>query len=128
MSLKTFIHDFYENAINGKAKTRALLAPFVADEALMEHVAFFEAGFPKYSIAIADLVEEGNKVVVRATFHGTHAGMFNGIPPTGKTVTLPFLMMYQVENEKIVQHWLEADTMSLLTQLGVGSAAAQPAL
>ena len=128
MSLKTFIHDFYENAINGKAKTRAALAPFVADEALMEHVDVFEAGFPRYRVAIEDIVEEGNRIVPRAKFHGTHTGMFNGIAPTGKTVEVPFLMMYKIENGKIVQHWLEADSMRLLTQLGVMTDAAQLAL
>lgn len=119
MSLRTFVHDFYENAINGKEKTRELLQPFVADEALFEHVALFEAGFPKYRIAIEEIVEEGNFIVLRAKFHGTHTGTFNGIAPTGKSVTVPFMMMYRIEGGKIVQHWLEADSMQLLTQLGV---------
>ncbi|OLY94124.1 conserved hypothetical protein, steroid delta-isomerase-related [Cnuella takakiae] len=119
MSLRAFIHDFYENAINGKAKTRALLEPFVADETLLEHVDSFEAGFPLYRVAIEDIVEEGNRIVLRARFHGTHTGNFNGIPASGRTVEVPFMMMYHIEDGKIVQHWLFADTMDLLTQMGM---------
>ena len=127
MLLKTFIHDFYLNAVNGKEKTRALLEPFVTDEALFEHVAMFEGGFPRYRIAVEDMIEEGNKIAVRARFQGTHTGNFNGIPPTGKTVDLPFMIIYMVEGQKIVQHWLEANQLALLTQLGVMSTEPQPA-
>lgn len=127
MSLKSFIHDFYLNAINEKAKTRSLLEPYVADESLLDHVDLFEMGFPKYRIEIEDMVEEGNKIVLRARFQGRHDGPFNGIAATGKVVDLPFMIMYQIENGKIVHHWLAANHLALLTELGVIQMEAQTA-
>jgi predicted ester cyclase len=126
MSHRAFINAFYENAINGLDKTRESLAPYVSDEALHAHVEIFEKGFPRYSIQIEDFVEQDDKVVLRAHFQGTHTGDFNGIPPTGLTVDVPFLMMYRIEDGKIAQHWLEANHITLLSQLGVMESEAAP--
>jgi steroid delta-isomerase-like uncharacterized protein len=126
MSHRAFINAFYENAINGLDKTRESLAPYVSDEALFQHVELFEKAFPRYSIQIEDFVEQDDKVVLRARFQGTHTGDFNGIPPTGRTVDVPFLMLYRIEDGKIAQHWLEANHITLLSQLGVMEPETQP--
>jgi steroid delta-isomerase-like uncharacterized protein len=42
--------------------------------------------FPDHHLTIEDQIAEGDKVVTRVTFHGTHQGQFNGIAPTGKQV------------------------------------------
>jgi predicted ester cyclase len=126
MSPKTLIQEFWAS-ISGKTKTRESLKPYVTDEGLYQHVALFEGGFPQYCIKAEDMIEESNKVAVRARFIGTHSGTFNGIPATGKTVELPFIIIYRIEGEKIAEHWLEANNLDLLTQLGVMNTEAQPA-
>lgn len=126
MSHKAFINAFYENAVNGHVKTRESLAPYVTDEALLQHCEFFEKSFPRYTIQIEDMIEQDDKVVVRARFQGTHTGDFNGIPPTGVTTDVPFLIMYRIEDGKIAQHWLEVNHLTLLSQLGVMESEAQP--
>jgi predicted ester cyclase len=55
---------------------------------------------------------------------GRHEGEFNGIPPTHRPVEFPLVISYQVENGKIVHHWLMADQMMLMEQLGVMNAPA----
>lgn len=126
MLLKTIIRDFWDT-ISGKEKTRELMAPYVTDEALYQHVEMFEKGFPCYRLKAEDMIEENNKVAVRAVFMGTHSGEFNGIPATGKEVNLPFTIIYRLEGGKIAEHWLEANQLALLTQLGVMNTAAEPA-
>jgi predicted ester cyclase len=118
MSPKALIQEFW-STISGKVKTRASLAPYVTDEGLYQHVEMFEKGFPKYRLKAEDMIEEGDKVAVRARFMGTHSGEFNGIPATGKSVELPFTIIYRMENGKIAEHWLEANSLVLLSQLGV---------
>ena len=118
MLLQTILLDFWDT-ISGKSKTRSLLQPYVTDEALYQHVEMFEGGFPQYRVKAEDIIEQGDKVVVRALFSGTDTGEFNGIPATGKSVELPFIIIYRFENGKIAQHWLEANHLALLTQLGV---------
>jgi len=42
--------------------------------------------FPDLSIAVEDVMVEGDRVAARVTMRGTHRGEFQGIEPTGKRV------------------------------------------
>ena len=77
------------------------------------------AGFPDYQTAIDDLIAEGDKVAARITMSGTHTGSFMGIPPTGKRISFTGMYVARVDDGKIVEHWGEEDSVSLLQQLGV---------
>ncbi len=50
-------------------------------EGLIQFFTMIEGGFPDFSVVIEDLFGEGDKVVLRFTFHGTHLGEFLGVPP-----------------------------------------------
>ena len=91
---------------------------YVTDEKLAEHADFFQSGFPGYQIEPIETVAEGNKFAVYALFRGTHRGTIMGLEPTGKEVSAPFMIMYIVEDEKIVDHHIVINEMSLLQQLG----------
>lgn len=47
--------------------------------------AFLNA-FPDGHVAVDDMIAEGDRVVTKKTFAGTHTGEFMGIAPTGKRV------------------------------------------
>lgn len=115
---KEFILRYF-NAVSGVTKTREIMEAFTSDESLMSHVEFFEAAFPRYEIFADEVTAEGNRVVVRARFKGTHQGDLSGIPATFKAVEFPFAIGYGIENNKIATHWLLADQMGLMEQLGV---------
>jgi len=66
-------------------------------------------GFPDLSVAVEDLVAEGNRVVARVTMRGTHLGEFQGIAPTGKRVEVRAMDMFHIRGGKIVEHWGHAD-------------------
>ena len=104
---------------SGHEKTRELCEKYTNDEKLIEHIEFFEGAFPKYELFIEEMVTEANKVVVRGRATGIHSGHLNGIPPTGKKMDLPFIIRYTIENGTISDHWLLADQMILMEQLGV---------
>ncbi len=109
----------YFNAMSGVDKTRELCEQYTTDENLIQHIEFFEAAFPKYELFIEEFMTEGNKVLILARLNGIHAGEFNGIPPTGRKIDLPFAIRYTMENGLITDHWLIADQMLLMEQLGV---------
>lgn len=109
----------YFNAMSSNVKTRELIEEYVSDEELIGHIQFFESVFPKYDVFADEITAEGNRVVVRARLKGCHAGEFNGIPPTYRNVEFPFVISYDIENRKIVHHWLIADQTILMEQLGV---------
>jgi steroid delta-isomerase-like uncharacterized protein len=80
----------------------------------------FMAAFPDCQFTIEDMIAEGDRVATKKTFTGTHKGEFNGIPPTGRRVTLTFVDILRLRDGKIVEHWLSMDQLSFLQQLGVG--------
>ncbi|MCA9734983.1 MAG: ester cyclase [Deferribacteres bacterium] len=115
---KQLIRD-YLNAISGKPKTEAVLDKYTTDHELKEHIRFFESAFPKYKLIDEDLIEEGNKVAVRATFHGVHKGELMGIAATGKEVSVSLMLIYEIQDGIIHKHWMVADQFALMQQLGV---------
>jgi predicted ester cyclase len=111
----------YLAAMSGTNKAPALVDEYVSDldPELKEHIAFFEAAFPLYDLIPEDMVAEGDKVAVRATFKGIHQGDLMGTPPTGKKVVLPIMLIYRIADGKIVEHWMSVDQLTLMQQLGV---------
>ena len=113
---KTFIRRYFEAL--GKEKSAKTVAAYVADESLKQHITFFEAAFPGYQLSVDDMVAEADKVAVRSTFTGTHRGELMGVPPTGKQVSIGLLLIYRIADGKIVEHWMQADTLGILQQIG----------
>ena len=75
---------------------------------------------------IEDVVAEGDKVVVRWTNAGTHVAEFAGIPATGRSFTIAGIDIYRVANGSICEHWHVIDQLSMLGQLGLLPAPAEP--
>jgi len=78
----------------------------------------FQTSTPGYH-TVDDLVAEGDKVAGRITGYGTHEGELLGIPRTGKEIRMSGLVIWRIKKGKIVETWVQNDTMSLLQQLGV---------
>ena len=108
----------YYNAISGVRKSIELCKRFIVEQILIENIQFWDGALPKYELFADEMIAEGNRVVVRARMRGRHEGEIKGIPPTQRQVELPFVIGYEVENDKIIGHWLVADQMLLMEQLG----------
>lgn len=76
------------------------------------------AAFPDATHTIDDILEIDDRVVLRGSFTGTHAGEFMGMPPTGKQVTVTFMNFDRFAGDKLVEHRGEADMVGLMQQLG----------
>jgi predicted ester cyclase len=122
-SNKAFIIDYF-NALSGVKKTRPLIERYVTDKALIEHIEFFDSILPAYEIFADEMIAEGNKVMVKARAKGRHEGEFKGIPPTFKNIEIIAAIVYEIENDKIINHWLMSDQLALLEQMGVANAVA----
>ncbi len=73
---------------------------------------------------VDEMTAEDKRIIIKARLCGTHLGDLGGIDPTYKTVDFPAIVEYEIENDKIINHWMLADQMSLMEQLGVIPAAA----
>jgi steroid delta-isomerase-like uncharacterized protein len=79
----------------------------------------FLSAFPDARFTIDDMIAEGDQVVTKKTFAGTHQADFFGIPATGNRVTLQFVDIMRVRDGRITEHWLSMDQLSFMQQLGV---------
>ena len=76
------------------------------------------SAFPDFKATIDDIVAEGDKVVIRMTWTGTHKGEFMGIPPTGKGISIGVIDIIRVAGGQFVEHWGQMDDMGMMRQLG----------
>lgn len=68
--------------------------------------------FPNSVFTVQDQIAEGDKVVTHWIACGTHAGKFQGLPPTGKKVTITGIDIFRIANSKIIEGWMVANTRS----------------
>jgi steroid delta-isomerase-like uncharacterized protein len=88
-------------------------------EGLKQFVNMYRSAFPDIQFTIEDLIAEGDKIVTRYTARGTHRGDLQGIPPTGRQVTVTGIIISRFANGKFVEGWLDFDALGMLQQLGV---------
>ena len=81
--------------------------------------AMFRGAFPDSYFTVEDMVAEGDKVVTRKTFYGTHEGEFMGIPPSGRSVSMGLIDIVRISEGRVVEHWSEGDSLAMMQQLGV---------
>jgi steroid delta-isomerase-like uncharacterized protein len=87
-------------------------------EAWTHFIVGFAEAFPDLRLTVEDILPEGNMVAARVTFHGTHRGEFQGIPPTDKQVTFSGIEVDRMVGGKVEEHWVELDLLGLMQQLG----------
>ncbi len=97
-------------------------------EGAKEEVGVYIAAFPDMEVSVDDLFAEGDRVAVRGTLRGTHAGALAGIPPTGKAVTVPAIQTFRLVDGKIAEAWLSIDRLAMLQQIGALPAPARAAV
>ena len=112
----------YLDAFN--ADWERALRDFVDDEGLAEHVRQMEGAFPNYQLTADDMIAEQDKVAVRFHLRAVHRGSLMGISATGREVVVEGIIIYQLANGRIAEHWLQVDMPGLLQQLGAVPAAA----
>jgi len=88
-------------------------------EGLKDILRAMRAGFPDLVFSINEQVSEGDKVVSRFEWTGTHQGEFLGIPATGRPVSVWGIVIDRLEQGRIKDTRIIMDTLGLMIQLGV---------
>lgn len=84
----------------------------------------FASAFSDSSHTLTDVVCEGDTAMVREVWTGTQTGNFLGAPPTGNRVQSVVFVMIKFDGEKIKEFHEIFDTLGLMKDTGVLSAAA----
>lgn len=88
-------------------------------EGFREFVDRYLAAFPDGRITVDQQIAEGDLVVNRWTGRGTNTGELQGMPPTGKQVTVTGITIARIEDGRLREDWTSWDTLGMLQQLGV---------
>jgi predicted ester cyclase len=75
-------------------------------------------GISDARMTIEDLIAEGDKVAVRLFSHGRHTGEFMSVPASGKEYDISETHIFRITGGKVVEHWLNADMLGLMQQIG----------
>jgi len=128
ISNKEVVRRLYEDCLN--TRNFKLMGEFVDNDyegfAGDKGPSGFEAtvkaviqGFPDMQWKVEDLIEEGDKVVIRWSWQGTNTGPLRGFPASLKHVSDHGMVIYQFRNHKIVKAWMESDRLGVLQQIDV---------
>ena len=129
---KQFMQHFVEQTIN--QKNLAIIDELVAED-FIEHIPFpgqgpgregltFAIGalltaFPDMHWTIEEQIAEGETVVSRFSWTGTHCSEFMGIPATEKSVESWGVVIDVVQDGKFSESRILMDSLGMLQQLGV---------
>jgi steroid delta-isomerase-like uncharacterized protein len=131
-SNKEVIRKFLEEVINQNRMDRAndlVLEDFVeldplpgqrqGREGLKEVLGMMRAGFPDMNWVVEEVVAEGDTVVTRFTWTGTHRGAFLGVPATGRSVSVKGVVIDHLAGGKMSKSRILMDSLGMMQQLGV---------
>jgi steroid delta-isomerase-like uncharacterized protein len=92
--------------------------PNIGLEGMKAFVTGFKKAIPDAQLEIAFQLAEGDKVVTRYTWSGTHQGEYFGVPATGKRVNWTAMVAFRIADGKISEAWINYDRLGVMQQLG----------
>ena len=95
--------------------------PRIGSEGVKAFVTGFKNAMHDAQVNLEYQVAEGDRVVSRYTWSGTHQGEFFGVPATGKRVSYTITATMRIAGGKIREVWTNWDQWGLMQQLGVVS-------
>jgi steroid delta-isomerase-like uncharacterized protein len=105
------VEDFVElDPLSGQRQGR---------EGLKEVLRTMRAAFPDMHWVVHEMVAEGDTVVTRFSWTGTHRGAFLGVPATGRRVDVKGVVMDELVGGKMSRSRLLMDSLGMMQQLGV---------
>jgi len=88
-------------------------------EAVMQIIKSYYEAFPDSTHDIKAIIAEKDMVAIRFTQISTHAGDYEGIPPTGNKISVDCQHMLRLADGKVAEVWLIEDNLGMMQQLGM---------
>lgn len=99
------------------------MRPESGPEWYRQYIAQARTAFPDFHVTTEDLLTDGDKVVGRWAWSGTHLGdektPLGAIAPTGRRIASTTITITRLADGKIAEEWWQEDRLSSLQQLGV---------
>ena len=99
---------------DGQSRDRSLTQ---GREQLKQRVTLFRTAFPDIHFTTDEIIGEGDSVVVRYTYRGTHQAVFAGKEPTGHSIAIMGILIAHLKDGKIREAVSVFDSAELMKQL-----------
>jgi predicted ester cyclase len=113
---KEVVERFLRDVLNGG--DREACGRLIGNELLKQRVACLRAAFPDLRTTTHRVLAERDLVAVHLTGRGTHQGMFQGCPATGREWSASCTAIYRIEHGRIVDFSDNWDWLGVMEQLG----------
>jgi len=87
-------------------------------------IAWSRETFADPHTTIEDLVASGDRVVARVRFSATCTGAMQGVDVSGRRFETQHVHIWRVADDRLAEHWMVRDDLSMLRQVGLVEAMA----
>jgi steroid delta-isomerase-like uncharacterized protein len=134
---KALLRRYFERVVNAvdRAAAEELVAPDLVftspytpqptrdRESFLGMLAAVHAAMPDFKLVDHEMIAERDLVASRWTVYGTHRGQLGPFAPTGKRLEISGLSLYRIRDGKVVEGWVQDDTLTLLAAAAEEAAA-----
>ena len=113
-NVKLFDTDFSPNVVYDNVTTH-----LEGIDDVKKYFSEYVTGFSNRSFKILEIYGQGNRIIKRWSFTGTHTGNFAGIKATGRKITVEGITIATMSHNKIIAERDYSDDLGLMQQLGV---------
>ncbi len=110
-----FAPEIHWHALYRTEQPDFISSPEIEKSAYARHLALWGS----WSEFIDDMIAEGDQVLVRWTFRGTHKKEYLGIPATHKPIQFSGIYIFRIVNGQISEVWNLWDKVGEWQQLGI---------
>ncbi|MDP9238836.1 MAG: ester cyclase [Chloroflexota bacterium] len=115
---RRWFHDGYGQG-DARAMQELATGTWLEDASIVAQIEAFHAAFPDLAVTVDEQIAEGDRVMTRSTWTGTHTGPLFGIEPTAKPFSQSLVEIHTITGGRIVDRWNDFSPVSIPVQLDV---------
>jgi steroid delta-isomerase-like uncharacterized protein len=108
-----FVDEMVASDYDGHSST-----VFHGPDGAIQFVPKMRHAFPDFRFTVEEQIAEADRVVTRWTIRGTHEGEFQGVPASGRHMTMTGITVFRVANGKLIEGWTNEDLLGLMVRIG----------
>jgi steroid delta-isomerase-like uncharacterized protein len=115
MQPKDVVERYLAEVLNGEGQARP--EDLISGQTLRQRTTGFRRAFPDLQVTTHTLLVDGDLVAAHFTGCGTHQGLFQGVPATGRRWQADCIAVFRVVDGRIAEAWMHWDLLALMEQL-----------
>ena len=116
MQPRDVVERYLAEVLNGEGQARP--EDLISSQTLRRRTTGFRRAFPDLQVTTHTLLVDGDLVAAHFSGRGTHKGLFQGVPATGRGWQADCVAVFRIQDGRIAEAWMSWDLLALMEQLG----------